>query len=311
MAAIEIHDLRIDYGDFTAVKNLSLSVTEGEIYGLVGPNGAGKTSTLNVLATLLAPTHGSVRLMGFDCEMQTSMARSKIGYMPDLAPVIKDLKVWEFLDLFAGCHGLQGPRKTERVNQCLEQVNLADKRDVLCGTLSRGMTQRVVLAKTILHKPAILLLDEPASGLDPIARIQLKDTLQELAKQGTTIVLSSHILSELAEMVTSIGILHHGELRRHGAVSDVLDSLAARSVQLRVDLVREVTACQGWLTNAGYQVTTDPTRPRSLSVAFDGTEADQAEFLQRLITAGFAISGFHAKSSSLEDVMREISLMPK
>lgn len=308
---IEIIDLRVDYGDLTAVSNLSLKIGKGEIYGLVGPNGAGKTSTLNVLATLLVPTYGTVRMAGFDLEENPAEIRARLGYMPDLAPVIENLKVWEFLDLFAASHGLAGKEKADRVTECLELVGMNAKREVLCGTLSRGMTQRVVLAKTLLHRPEILLLDEPASGMDPLARIELKDALQAVAKTGATIIISSHILSELSEMATSIGILHKGKLREHGPVEEVLASLKQVAVHIQIELVGDPAPCRQWLEQQRLNVAADDKQPQRLEVELEGDETAQAELLRKLIQAGFAIRSFQPRRSSLEDIMRAISAEPE
>ncbi|MGC9452218.1 MAG: ABC transporter ATP-binding protein [Oceanipulchritudo sp.] len=304
---IEILDLRVDYGDLTAVSNLSLEIGKGEIYGLVGPNGAGKTSTLNVLATLLVPTYGTVRMAGFDLEEEPDAIRARLGYMPDLAPIIENLKVWEFLDLFAAAHGLWGKEKAGRVTECLRLVGMDEKREIFCGTLSRGMTQRVVLAKTLLHRPEILLLDEPASGMDPIARIELKDALQAVAANGATVIISSHILSELSEMATSIGILHKGKLREHGPVHEVLASLHQAAAHIHVELIGEVEPCRRWLEEKGFPATPDPKQPLSLQFEMEGEAEAQAALLKELIQAGFAVHSFQPRRSSLEDIMRAIS----
>jgi ABC-2 type transport system ATP-binding protein len=306
-AAIEIQDLRVDYGTLTAVDNLSLSIGTGEIYGLVGPNGAGKTSTLNVLATLLVPTYGHIRMAGFELDEEPAAIRARLGYMPDLAPVIGNLKVWEFLDLFAAAHGLDGATRRKRVNQCLELVDMEGSRDTLCETLSRGMSQRVVLAKTLLHEPEILLLDEPASGMDPIARIKLKDALQAVAAEGATIIISSHILSELSEMATSIGILHKGKLREHGSVEEVLASIEQATSRIRVDVLGEPESCLAWLENRGITAAITGKESRHLEVELPGNKRRQAELLLQLVEAGFAVYGFQARRSSLEDLMRSIS----
>ena len=308
--AIDILDLRVDYGDLTAVKNLSLTIEQGEIYGLVGPNGAGKTSTLNVLATLLVPTYGTVRMAGYDLEENPEAIRARLGYMPDLAPIIGNLKVWEFLDLFAAAHGIWGTEKSKTVDKCLELVGMADKREVFCGTLSRGMTQRVVLAKTLLHSPGILLLDEPASGMDPIARIELKDALQNVASQGATVIVSSHILSELSEMATSIGILHKGRLREHGPVMQVLSSLKQATSVIALDIVGDPEPCRQWLNERHIKATPSDKQPSRLEVELAGDEIHQSQLLKDIVHAGFAVHGFQAKRSSLEDLMRAISTEP-
>jgi ABC-2 type transport system ATP-binding protein len=308
---IEIQDLRVDYGDFTAVNNLSLTIGKGEIYGLVGPNGAGKTSTLNVLATLLVPTYGSVRMAGFDLEQNPDDVRARLGYMPDLAPIIGNLKVWEFLDLFAASYGLQGSDRAKRIAECLDLTKMDQSRDVLCGTLSRGMTQRVVLAKTLLHKPQILLLDEPASGMDPLARIDLKDALQAVAATGATVIISSHILSELAEMATSIGILHKGRLRAHGDVHEVLSTLEHATCTIFLDVIGDREPCRQWLETRNLPVTVPEKQPQRLQVELEGDATAQAALLKDLVSAGFAINGFQVKRSSLEDLMRAISAEPE
>lgn len=304
---IQIQDLRVDYGDFTAVKNLSLTIEKGEIYGLVGPNGAGKTSTLNVLATLLVPTYGSVRMAGFDLEQSPDKIRARLGYMPDLAPIIGNLKVWEFLDLFAASYGLQGSDRAKRIDECLELTKMNGSREVLCGTLSRGMTQRVVLAKTLLHRPQILLLDEPASGMDPLARIDLKDALQAVAATGATVIISSHILSELAEMATSIGILHKGRLREHGDVHEVLSSLEHATSTIFLDVIGDRDPCRQWLESRKLTTILPEKQPQRIQIELEGDADAQAALLKDLVTAGFHINGFQVKRSSLEDLMRAIS----
>ncbi|RYD46410.1 MAG: ABC transporter ATP-binding protein, partial [Verrucomicrobiaceae bacterium] len=192
--AIDIRSLRVDYGNFVAVDDLTLSVPAGEVFGLVGPNGAGKTSTFRVLTTLMEPTYGEVFIDGIDALEDIASARRIIGYMPDLAPVPSDLKVWEFLDFHAAAYGLGSrSQRRDRVAECIEEVALTEQRNSWCKELSRGQTQRVVLAKTLLHRPRVLILDEPASGLDPLARRDLRHTLRNLAKTGATVFVSSHI----------------------------------------------------------------------------------------------------------------------
>lgn len=309
--ALEIDHLRIDYGTFTAVHDLTLSVERGEIYGLVGPNGAGKTSTLKVIATLLQPSRGSVRVAGFPLNEQPREVRARLGYMPDLAPIIGNLRVNEFLDYFAACHQIPSRNRQQRINHCLELTGMADHRRTFCKTLSRGMTQRIILAKTLLHQPELLLLDEPASGMDPIARMELKDTLQAVAAEGCTVLLSSHILSELTELATSIGILHRGHLRHHGSVEDVLASHQRDAHHLTIELLHEdqVASCRRWLqAHFAHADLKDPGRqPNRLEAELPGSPADQASLLAALTAAGFAVVGFSIRRTSLEDLMRQLA----
>ena len=197
MFAVQTVDMRVDYGDFVAVNELCLNVPRGEIYGLIGPNGAGKTSSFKVLATFMEPTYGDVFIGGLDISLKPEEARKHLGYMPDLAPIATDLKVWEFLDLFASAHGINGKARSLRIEECLDKVTLGDKRNEYCKSLSRGMMQRLVLAKTLLHQPSLFLLDEPASGMDPESRQALRNTVRQLADEGAAVLLSSHILTEL------------------------------------------------------------------------------------------------------------------
>jgi ABC-2 type transport system ATP-binding protein len=297
--AIEIDDLRVDYGDTLAVDGLCLSIPFGEVFGLVGPNGAGKTSTFRVLATLLEPTYGRVRIAGHHTTDAAAAARAALGYMPDLAPVPSDLKVWEFLDIFAAAHGIVGNRR-ERCQECLEEVRLVEKRDVFCNELSRGMKQRLVLAKTLLHTPRVFVLDEPASGMDPVSRSALKATVKKLARRGSTVVISSHILGELSDMCSTIGLMQHGKLVDSGPVHDVADR-AARGSRRFVALapagegVRLAEALSA--TTLADEVDREGDRVFFL---FHGTPADEAGFLRSLIIGGVPLRQMSEAGSALE-----------
>ena len=305
--AIDIRYLRVDYGDFVAVDDLTLTVPPGEVFGLVGPNGAGKTSTFRVLTTLMEPTYGEVILDGVDVFEDIESARRIIGYMPDLAPVPTDLKVWEFLDFHAAAYGL-GTRaqRRERVAECLAEVALTDQRNNWCKALSRGQTQRVVLAKTLLHRPRVLILDEPASGLDPLARRDLRNALRKLAKTGATVFVSSHILSELAEMCSSLCVMNRGRLLASGTVDQVRHQLGSTERVLTATLLSRHEEAREWLSAqpavhelriVGHQVI----------FAFTGCDDAQADLMEGLIRLGSRMRAFEEKRSSFEDILVEVA----
>jgi ABC-2 type transport system ATP-binding protein len=305
--AIEIRDLRVDYGDFVAVNDLTLSVAPGEVFGLVGPNGAGKTSTFRVVTTLMQPTYGEVFLNGVDAFEDTESARRMIAYMPDLAPVPSDLKVWEFLDFHAAAYGLgNSAKRRERVDECLAEVALTDQRDKWCKELSRGQTQRVVLAKTMLHRPRVLVLDEPASGLDPLARRDLRNTLRKLAKTGATVLVSSHILSELAEMCSSLCVMNHGRLLAAGTADEVRRQLGSTERVLTATLLaRQEEACE-WL--ASQDAVHDVRIAGELVIfGFRGSDEGQADLMEGLIRLGIRMRAFEERRTSFEDILVEVA----
>ena len=304
--AIDIHDLRIDYGDKVAVDGLTLSVGAGEIFGLLGPNGAGKSSTFRVLATLQEPTYGDVLISGIDLAESPEKVRHQLGYMPDLAPVPTDLKVWEFLDLFAASHGMPSLVRKDRIAECLAAVNMEDSRNVYCKALSRGMTQRVVLARNLLHRPKVLILDEPASGMDPYSRAALWKTLQELAGHGATIVISSHILRELSDLCTFVGILHQGRLLDSGPAQEVANRLAGRSTVLKVRIIEKLENAQKVLDKDS--LVGDVKHDEGiLEIPFSGGEEDQAHLLTKLISAGCAVTSFYPQLATMEEVLLNLS----
>ena len=306
-AAIEIRDLRVDYGNFVAVDDLTLSVPRGEVFGLVGPNGAGKTSTFRVVTTLMEPTYGDVLLEGVDAFEDLESARRLLGYMPDLAPVPRDLKVWEFLEFHAAAYGL-GTRaqRRDRVAECLAEVALTDQRESWCKALSRGQTQRVVLAKTLLHRPRVLILDEPASGLDPLARRDLRQTLRKLAAAGATVFVSSHILSELAEMCSSLCVMNRGRLLASGTVDEVRQQLGSTERVLTATLLGRHEEAGEWLRS---HVAVHDLRIIGQQVIFGFTGCDdaQADLMTGLVGRGFRVRAFEEKRSSFEDILVEVA----
>src|SRR5215207_970478 len=226
---IECRDLTKKYGELFAVDRLSLKLEPGDVYGFIGPNGSGKTTTMRMLATLLNPSWGEATVCGYSIYTGSKEIRRAIGYMPDFFGVYDDMKVLEYLEFYAAAYRIQGPARRARCEKVLELVDLGYKRDALATSLSRGMTQRLGLARVLLHEPQVLLLDEPASGLDPRARIELRGLLKELRKMGKTILVSSHILPELADICNKIGIIERGKLLYDGDVNDAIRQVQQRA----------------------------------------------------------------------------------
>src|SRR3981189_479628 len=227
---IETRDLTKMYGELYALDRLNLTLDQGDVYGFIGPNGAGKTTTMRILATLLNPTWGEATVCGYSIYNGAKEIRRAIGYMPDFFGVYDDMKVIEYLEFFAAAYRIKGPARKKICEEVLELVDLTYKRDALVTSLSRGMTQRLGLARVLLHDPKVLLLDEPASGLDPRARIEIRELLKELKKMGKTILISSHILPELADLCNKVGIIERGELIFAGTVDAALRKAAIGQV---------------------------------------------------------------------------------
>ncbi len=306
-AAIDIRFLRVDYGDFMAVDDLTLMVPRGEVFGLVGPNGAGKTSTFRVLATLLEPTYGEVTLEGVDVLEDIPAARRIVGYMPDLAPVPSDLKVGEFLEFHAAAHGLgDRARRRDRVAECLDEVALTGQRNQWCRALSRGQTQRVVLAKTLLHRPRVLILDEPASGLDPLARRDLRHALQRLAQNGVTVFVSSHILGELSEMCSSLCVMNKGRLLASGTVEQVRHQLGRAERTLTATVLDRADEAAAWLGSVAgvHNLRAEGQR---IVFGFRGDDDAQAGLVAGLVGHGIRFRSFEEKRSSFEDILVEVA----
>ena len=230
---IETRDLTKMYGDLYALNRLTLKLERGDVYGFIGPNGAGKTTTMRILATLLNPTWGEATVCGYSIYNDAKEIRRLMGYMPDFFGVYDDMKVIEYLEFFAAAYRIKGPERRRKCDQVLELVDLGYKRDALVTSLSRGMTQRLGLARVLLHEPQVLLLDEPASGLDPRARIEMRELLKELRNMGKTILVSSHILPELADICNKIGIIERGKLLFDGDVQSAIRQVRQHTVYLR------------------------------------------------------------------------------
>jgi ABC-2 type transport system ATP-binding protein len=247
---IETHDLTKMYGEMYALNRLNLTLNQGDVYGFIGPNGAGKTTTMRILATLLNPSWGEATVCGYSIYTGAKDIRRMIGYMPDFFGVYDDMKVIEYLEFFAAAYRIQGPARKKICEEVLELVDLTYKRDALVTSLSRGMTQRLGLARTLLHDPQVLLLDEPASGLDPRARIEMRGLLKELRNMGKTILVSSHILPELADICNKIGIIEQGALLVNGEVNEVMS-------RVRTDVVLNI-AVTDRMTDAANMLESQP-----------------------------------------------------
>src|SRR4051795_9313169 len=228
--AVQTHGLTRVYGNMTALASLDLTVNKGDLFGFIGSNGAGKTTTLRILATFLTPSGGEARVMGHDVVRDADAVRHIIGYMPDFFGVYKDMEVTEYLDFFGACYKIPSAQREKTVNDVLELVGLTEKRGAIIGALSRGMQQRLGLARVLIHDPQLLLLDEPASGLDPRARIEMMAILQELQRMGKTIIISSHILSELQTLCNRVAIIEKGKLIYAGPVQGVRDQMATGQI---------------------------------------------------------------------------------
>lgn len=302
---IELKNFAKRYGDFTAVENLNLKIEAGEMFGFIGPNGAGKSTTIRFLATLLKATHGEGIVNGHSVTRDPIAVRRSVGYMPDNFGVYDGMKVWEFLDFFAVAYQVPRARRKAVLSDVLELLDLTHKRDDFVNGLSRGMKQRLCLAKTLVHDPPVLILDEPSSGLDPRARLEVKALLKELRRMGKTILISSHILTELADCCTSIGIIERGQLLLHGPIEKVyrqiqrnrtLEVRFAVDPQLGISLIRSDPKVR--------QVIEDT---RSCTVELEGDDPDVQRLLRHLSNADCGLISFADKEPTLEDVFMMVT----
>jgi ABC-2 type transport system ATP-binding protein len=297
------------YDGTLAVAGVDLNVEAGEIFGLVGPNGAGKTTTLRILATLLLPSAGHAEIAGWSVTRNPDQVRRVLGFMPDAFGVYDDMKVWEYLDFFARCYGIAPAARRRIIGDLLELVDLADKREAYVQTLSRGMQQRLCLAHALVHDPEVLLLDEPASGLDPRARVELRELLRELRSMGKTILISSHILPELEELCTSVAIVDRGQVLAQGRVSDIERRLRFGAV-LRVRVLAEGDA----LETARTRFAADPDvatavllEDGTIELGFRGDDAASARLLATVVGEGMPIVSFARAASDLEELFLQVT----
>lgn len=304
---LEIRELTRVYGKFTALDHLSIDIGDGELHGFVGPNGAGKSTTMRILATLLPPTSGTAVMDGVDVRKAPRRMRELVGYMPDFFGVYDRLKSWEYLDFYARCYGFSYQERMRMIAQLLELVRLTDKRDSYVDVLSRGMKQRLCLARSLIHDPRLLILDEPASGMDPRARAEMKDILRSLKDMGKTVLISSHILPELSEMCDSLTIIDHGHLVFSGTV-DALSHKMNGNAPIDIRLLQDqVDAAAAILKETPDVSGIELAEPLLLRVTFDGDVAAAAALLRRLLSGNIAVADFHRAPMNLEKVFMEVT----
>ncbi|HVX14710.1 MAG TPA: ABC transporter ATP-binding protein [Pirellulales bacterium] len=297
---IELIDFGKDYGDFTAVDHLNLKIEAGEMFGFIGPNGAGKSTTIRFLATLLKASHGEGIVNGHSVTRRPLDVRRSVGYMPDNFGVYDGMKVWEFLDFFAVAYQIPRGKRKQVIGDVLELLDLTHKRDDYVNGLSRGMKQRLCLAKTLVHDPPVLILDEPSSGLDPRARLEVKALLKELRRMGKTILISSHILTELADCCTSIGIIERGQLLMHGPMEEVYRRIKRnRMLEIRV-LEKFETALS--MVRSLPETLDVQVDNHKITAELAAEDHQVASLLERLIASGVRMHSFAEKDPTLEDV---------
>ncbi len=305
--AISTRGLTKQFDRHIAVNDVDLQVEAGEVYGLIGPNGAGKTSLIRMLAAAEEPTTGEIYINGDRLLRDDSnpLLKRRLGYLPDDYPLYDDLNVWDYLEYFARLYRLREPQRRRRLQEVLELVQLTNKRNSLISTLSRGMKQRLSLARTIIHEPILLLLDEPVSGLDPIARMQFREIIKTLQEAGMTILISSHVLSDLAELCTSVGIMELGFLVESASLKELYRRLGRQ--QIFLSTLGSLDVLQAELKNYALVDDTEVLPgTRRLRVYFSGGQEDCAELLRSLIAAGIPLTEFHCTQEDLETIFLKL-----
>lgn len=301
-----------DYGDFTAVKSLDLHIARGETFGFIGPNGAGKSTTIRFLATLLRPTRGRGEVAGCDVVGDPIGVRRAIGYMPDNFGVYDGMRVWEFLDFFAVAYRIGRTQRKQIIANVLELLDLMHKRDDFVNGLSRGMKQRLCLAKTLVHDPPVLILDEPASGLDPRARVEVKALLKELRRMGKTILISSHILTELADCCTSIGIIERGQLLMHGPIDQVHRQMRRNRI-VEIEFISGAEAglsilrSQASLRGLDLKPTSSDQLGQGVVAELETDDEGLAQLMETLVRQGVRMRKFNDKEPTLEDIFMTVT----
>lgn len=309
---IETRDLRKSFGNFHAVRGISLEVPAGSIYGFVGPNGAGKTTTMRILTTLTRPSSGEAWVAGHSVTEDRRAVRRAIGYMPDEFGVYEDLRVWEYLDFFAACYDIPENERKRLVGDLLELVDLSHRREDMVDKLSKGMKQRLSLARTLAHDPQVLILDEPASGLDPRARVEIRELLGELANMGKTIFFSSHILADVEDICSHIGIVEAGEIIMQGSIDELkVQLMSHREIVVTVmdnDIAEKVLTIVNGLKDVVLAEIIIPKNGRSrVRIDFAGNDEDLADLSRKLYADGVAVLGFNEEEKDLEHMFMRVT----
>lgn len=303
---LEVQNLRKEYGGLTAVKGVSFSLQPGDIFGFIGSNGAGKTTTIRMIATLLEPTSGTAVLNGHDVRKDPMAVRRMIGYMPDFFGLYDDVKVWEYLDFFAAIYEVPVRERPAIIDNVLELTDLTVKKDAFVQSLSRGMQQRLCLARCLVHDPKLLLLDEPASGLDPRARAELKELIVELGRMGKIVIVSSHILPELADFCNTVGIIERGEMLAFGEVDKIVRDLhPTRALEAR--LLRDPSVAAEVVAKLPGVLAAATKGESGVRIDFNGDAEAQAEVVRALVQGGHGVLDFREEQADLEDVFLKLT----
>ena len=302
---LQINHLYKNYGKFQAVNDLNLHIEKGDLFGFVGPNGAGKTTTIRMVCGLMPPTSGSIQINGIDALSNPKDIKKQIGYVPDFFGVYDNLKVTEYMDFYGSMYGMSSRDIAKISDDLLELVNLSDKKEVYVDTLSRGMKQRLCVARALIHNPALLVLDEPNSGLDPRARVEMKELLLNLKSMGKTIVISSHILSELSEMCNSIGIMNRGHLVTAGKIDDVMSQVFGNN-QIIITVEGDMEPAVRMLKEH-VNVKVESVGEKEIRISHSLTQMEIAQLIAELIGRGILVTGFHTQEGNLEALFMELT----
>lgn len=302
---LKIEGLKKTYGNYHALDGLDMEVESGALYGFVGPNGAGKTTTIKIITGLLCPDEGTVEIDGIDGWKQPAKTKDLIGYVPDYFGMYDNLKVSEYMEFFASCYGLDGLKARKRTRALLDQVGLGSKEEFYVDGLSRGMKQRLCLARALIHDPALLIMDEPTAGLDPRTRLEFRELVRDLKEAGKTVLISSHLLSDLSELCTDIGIIDQGKMILHGSIEEITNRI--NTSKPVIITIQDGMKLAMRLLKDHPQVQTITVRDQDIMVGFTGDATDESRLLAGLIEAGVAVRGFMREPGNLEAVFMQIT----